>query len=104
MGQFDTNLFGTLDNRRWRGSARDLPGDPMGDAGSHFGRCVDQHAVDNWGATHVGHVVVAYGVEHRLRLHPAEADIDASAFGDGPRKAPAVAVEHRQGPQIYGMV
>ncbi len=46
------------------------------------------------------HVVPGYGIEDRIGRRPAQTDMCTSGSGDGPCEAPAVAVEHRQGPQI----
>ncbi len=48
----------------------------------------------------MGHLVIGDRAVDRGRLDPAQADLRARLQGDRPRKAPAVAVEHRQGPQI----
>jgi hypothetical protein len=48
----------------------------------------------------MGDAVVADGVEDGLRIDPAQADVDAGARGHRPGEAPAVAVEHRQRPQV----
>ena len=40
-------------------------------------------------------------VENRLGLHPAQAHVGAGVGRHGPRKAPAVAVKHRQRPKIH---
>jgi hypothetical protein len=42
-------------------------------------------------------------IEHQIGADLAQADIGADRGGDGPREAPAVAVKHRQGPQIGRM-
>ena len=49
----------------------------------------------------VGDLVRAHRVEDRLRLDLAQADVDAGVGGHRPREAPAVAVEHRQRPQVH---
>src|SRR3979490_518887 len=59
------------------------------------------HEIQNRrGATHVRHMVAGYGIEDRLGRRLAQTDMCAPRRGDGPSEAPAVAVEHRQGPQI----
>ena len=50
------------------------------------------------------HLVGGDGVEDRRRAHRAQAHVRAGDHRQGPRKAPAVAVEHRQGPQIDRML
>ena len=51
----------------------------------------------------VADLVLADRVEDRLGFHPPQADVGAGDGGDGPREAPAVAVEHRQRPQVDRM-
>ena len=55
-------------------------------------------------AAEMGHLVAGDGVEDRRRPHLAQAHMGAGDDRDRPRKAPAVAVEHRQRPQIDGML
>jgi len=43
-------------------------------------------------------------VEDRLRVDLAQAHVRAAERGDGPREAPAVAMEHRQRPEIARVV
>jgi hypothetical protein len=54
-------------------------------------------------AAEMGHPVALDRVIDRRSAHLAQADMGARHHRDGPRKAPAVAVEHRQRPQIDGM-
>ena len=48
----------------------------------------------------MGDTMVTDRLQRGFRLDPAQADIDPGAFRHGPRKTPAVAMEHRQGPEI----
>ena len=48
----------------------------------------------------MGHPVLGDRAVDGLRLHPAQTDMGARQRGDRPGKAPAVAVKHRQGPEI----
>ena len=50
------------------------------------------------------HSFVGDRVVDRLRVHPAKAHPGARNRREGPGEAPAVAVEHRQGPEVDGMV
>jgi hypothetical protein len=63
-------------------------------------RRVDQHRVDDRRPAVVGDTMLADRREHRRRLHVPQADVDARAGRDRPGEAPAVAVEHRQGPEV----
>ena len=101
MGQLDADLLGALDDRGRRRGAGDLPGDPVIDAAAQFLRCIDQHRIDDRRAAHMRHVVVADRLQRRLRLDAAQADVGAGTLGHRPREAPAVAVEHRQRPEIH---
>ena len=52
----------------------------------------------------MGDAMLGQRVEDRARPHPAQADMGARHHRQRPGKAPAVAVEHRQGPQQTGML
>ncbi len=71
------------------------------DPGLHLLRRVDERQVHDRRAAVVGDPVRAHRVEDRLRLDLAQADVDAGVGGHRPREAPAVAVEHRQRPQVH---
>src|SRR5690606_7924478 len=51
-------------------------------------------------APDVGDLPVVAQVEDLLRVDPAQAHVHTGDGGDCPGVAPAVAVEHRQGPQV----
>ena len=61
---------------------------------------IEQHVHHDRRAAEMGDAVARDRVVDRCRLDPAQADMGTGERGDGPRKAPAVAVKHRQGPQI----
>ena len=52
-------------------------------------------------AAQMRHLVIGDGVVHRRRPHRAQAHMRAGDDGNRPGKAPAVAVKHRQRPQIH---
>ena len=87
---------------RWWGAAGGA-GHAMGDAFPQRIRRVDQAGINDRRAAHVGHAMRADGVENRRRLHPPQAHIGAGQRRDRPRKAPAVAMEHRHHPEIHGV-
>ncbi len=49
------------------------------------------------------HLVIGQRIVDRLGAHPAQTDMRAGHHRQRPREAPAVAMEHRQGPQIHRM-
>ena len=51
-------------------------------------------------AVEVGDAVLADQLPDRVAADLAQADVRAADRGDRPRRAPAVAVEHRQRPQV----
>ncbi len=65
---------------------------------------VDQHAHHHRRAAHMGDLVFGDGVINQRRLGAAQADMCACRHTQRPGKAPAVAMEHRQRPQIDGML
>ena len=72
-------------------------------AALRFGR-IDQHVEDDGRAAKVRDALVRDGIEDCARLDPAQADAGPAHRGQGPGKAPSVAVEHRQCPQIDGQL
>ena len=104
MRQLDADAFGAFEHRDRRRGARDQSDHgPRGLALRRAGR-VDQRVVDDRRAAHVGDAVLRDQLEDLGRIDLAQADIDAGRGRDRPRKAPAVAVEHRQRPQIHRML
>ncbi|MNG93656.1 hypothetical protein D3C79_526310 [compost metagenome] len=101
VGDLDAHLFhGADDLGGWRGA---------GDHGLHrvldgrLGRLghVDQGVEHDRRAAQVADPVLADQGQDLLRVDPAQEHMGAGQRGDGPRVAPAVAVEHRQGPQVH---
>ena len=65
---------------------------------------VDQRRHDDRRAAQMRHAMVGDRVVHRLGAHPAQADMRAGLDRQRPREAPAVAMEHRQRPEIDGVL
>ena len=104
MRQLDADAFGAFEHGHRRRRARDQSDHgPRGLALRRVGR-VDQRVVDDRRAAHVGDAVLRDQFEDLRRIDLAQADIDAGGGRDRPRKAPAVAVEHRQRPEIDRML
>ena len=72
----------------------------MTDPFFHRGRCVNQHAVHDRRATIVGDFVSANGIKDILRIDLTQTDVHTRAGRNRPREAPAIAVEHRQDPEV----
>ncbi len=64
---------------------------------------VEQDRHDDRRAAHVRDAVLGDEVVERLGAHLAQAHVHAGLDADRPGKAPAVAMEHRQRPEIDGM-
>ena len=65
---------------------------------------VEQRRHHDRRAAQMRDLVAGDGIEDRRRPHLAQAHMGAGDHRDRPRKAPAVAVEHRQRPQIDGVL
>src|SRR6202041_1921956 len=64
---------------------------------------VEQDRNDDRGAAEEIDFMLGDRIEQRLGPDLAQADMDARLDADRPGKTPAVAMEHRQGPEIDGM-
>ena len=64
---------------------------------------VEQNRHHDRRAAEMRHLVLGDEVEHRLGAHLAQADVRPRLDADRPGEAPAVAMEHRQRPEIDGM-
>ena len=67
-------------------------------------RRVEQRRHHDRRAAQMRHLVIGDGVVHRGRAHRAQANMRAGDDADRPGKAPAVAMEHRQRPEINRML
>ena len=103
MRDVEAHPLHSFDHRRRRCRRRDEAAHFLRDAVFHFVGRVDQHRVNDRGAAIMRDVVCANRIENRLCFDAAQADVRACVRGHRPRKAPAVAMEHRQRPQINGM-
>src|SRR5271166_1310962 len=70
---------------------------------AQLGRRIDQHVVDDGRAAHVRDVMLLYGLEDLLHVDLSQADIGPGVRRHRPGKAPAVAMEHRQRPEVDRM-
>ena len=89
-----------FDHRRRRRGAGDHRAHLVVDAFAHRRRRGDQQVVDDRRRAVVIDALAPDRLEDRLRLDLAQAHVHAAEQGHGPREAPAVAVEHRQRPQV----
>ncbi|MNQ31925.1 hypothetical protein D3C85_453080 [compost metagenome] len=104
VGDLDAHLLHRTDHLGRRRRAGDHGVDRMVDGGLGGVGHVDQRVEHDGGAAQVADAVLADQGEDLLRIDPAQEHVHAGQRGDGPRVAPAVAVEHRQGPQVDGVV
>src|SRR4029434_790112 len=66
-------------------------------------RIVHDADMDSGGAVVVGDALRVDHLPHAPRLDTAQADVRAAHRRYAPREAPAVAMEHRQGPEVAGV-
>ena len=100
VGDVEAHPLHALDDGGGRRRAGDEAMHLLVDPGLHFRRRVDERQVHDRRAAVMGDPVLAHRVEDRLRLDLAQADVHAGVGGHRPDEAPAVAVEHRQRPQV----
>ena len=62
---------------------------------------IDHHAQYDGGAAEMGYALFGYGLVNVGAADFAQAHVGTGDRGDGPREAPAIAVEHRQCPQVW---
>ena len=63
-------------------------------------RCIEQRRHHDRRAAQMRDLIIGNRVVHRRRAHRAKAHMGASNDRNRPREAPAIAVKHRQGPEI----
>ena len=100
MGDFEP---GFAHRRQHCGRRRRCGGEKAHEVGQRsllFRTGVEQHRHDDRRAAQMRDAVLGDEIVHRLGAHLAQADVDAGLDADRPRKTPAVAMEHRQRPQI----
>jgi len=104
VGDLDAHLLDRTDHLGRRRGAGDHGVDRMVDGGLGGVGHVDQRVEHDGRAAQVADAVLADQGEDLLRVDAAQEHVHAGQRGDGPRVAPAVAVEHRQGPQVHRVV
>ncbi|MNZ32539.1 hypothetical protein D3C78_498700 [compost metagenome] len=101
VGDLDAHLLDGADHLGRRRGTGDHGVDRVVDGGLGRVGHVDQRVEHDGRAAQVADAVLADQGEDLLRIDPAQEHVHAGQRGDGPRVAPAVAVEHRQGPQVH---
>ncbi|KAF1854083.1 hypothetical protein Lal_00005300 [Lupinus albus] len=104
MGDFPAHALHPGNDGGGRSGAGDHHLDLVIDALLQLGRGIVQHVEDDGRAAEVGHPLVADQLENGVGADLTQADGGAGGDRDGPGEAPAVAVEHRQRPQIHGRI
>ena len=99
--QVEADALHALDHRRRRRRRRDHAAHLVRDALLHLVRRVDQRGVNDRSAAVVRDLMFLDQIENFGSINLAQADIRARVGGHGPGESPAVAVEHRQRPQVH---
>ena len=104
MGDVKT-YFGHAFNhgRGWRGTCHHAS-HLLINASAHTFGCVVNEAVNDGCCAVVVHAVLSHGVKDRTCFNTPQAHMRAGQHGHRPGKAPTIAMEHGQGPQISGKV
>jgi hypothetical protein len=100
MRELESHALHAFDHRRGRRGAGHHRLHAGGQALLHLVGRVHEHAVHDGRAAVVRDAIRLDRIDDRLRLDLAQAHVHAGPCRDRPRKAPAVAVEHRQRPQV----
>jgi len=104
MRQHDPDAFGALEHGDRRRCARDQSDDRPRGLASRRVRRIDQRVVDDRRAAHMGDAVLCDQFKNPGRIDFAQADVHTGRGSDGPGKTPAIAMEHRQRPEIDRML
>ena len=100
VGEVDPEPFGALEGAGRRRRGRDHRVELVVERRAQLGRGVEEQVVDDGRAAVVRHAVLRDQPVDRRRVHGAEADVRPGVRRHRPGEAPAVAVEHRQRPQV----
>ncbi len=98
VGDLEIHPLHAFDHGGGRGRAGGHHLDPMRDAGFHLIRRVLERVQHDRRAAEMVDFLFLDQIEHQVGADLTEANVGAHGGGDGPGEAPAVAVEHRQGP------
>jgi hypothetical protein len=99
VGDVHAELGEALEQRRGRRRAAGADPHRMGELPGL--RVPDGHRQHRRCGAEVGHARLAHVLPDQTRLEPRQAQVDAADRGHRPAEAPAVAVEHRQGPEEH---
>ena len=100
VGDAEAHALHRLDHRAGRCGTAGGDLHPLLEAALHLVRRVDQHGQHDRGAAEMRHLLVAQRGEDDGGIDLAQADMGAAGGSDAPGVGPAVAVEHRQRPQV----
>ena len=104
MSNLDPDAFGTFQHCNRRRGTRDQSNNRHRGLFLWRVRRVDHRVVDDRRAAHVCDAVLRYQLKYLARINFAQAHVDAGRQRDCPRKTPAVAMKHRQGPKVNRML
>ncbi len=104
MSHVEAEVLHLLDDGRRRRRARGHDADTARDGAAIAVGGVGQRPHDDGRAAEVSDAVIGHGSVHRRGSDAPQANMRARHCGDSPGKAPAVAVEHGQRPEINRMM
>ena len=104
MGHLESCLLHALQHRGGRRRGRGHHVDGVRERPALALGGVQDHPQHDRRAAHVGHPLVGDRAVDGAGVHAAHADARPADGGQRPREAPPVAVEHRQRPQVDGVV
>ena len=102
--QLDADTFRTFQHCNGRRGTGDQTDHGLRGRGLRRVGRIDQRVVDDRRAAHVRDAVFGNQLKDLRRVDLAQANVDAGRCRNGPWKAPAVAMKHRQRPQIDRML
>ena len=103
MGHIEPHLRHAFDHRRRRRSTRHHRLDLPVDTRAQGRRCGDEGGMHDRCAAVMRYAVLTHQPEDQRRVDATQTDIGAGHCRERPRKTPAIAVKHRQGPEIDRM-
>ena len=100
MGDVKAQLGHTLQHGGWRTRTRYHAFDLVCDSRLQVRGGLDQQVVHHRRCTVMVDAVLCHGLQYQSCIDFAQTHMHTAQHGDGPRKAPAIAVKHGQGPEV----
>ena len=100
MGDVKAQLGHTLQHGGWRTRTRYHAFDLVCDSRLQVRGGLDQQVVNHGGSAIMVDAVLCHGLQYQSCIDFAQTHMHTPQHGDGPWEAPAIAVKHRQGPEV----